>query len=111
MQNKPNLQKSQMFITAVKTTNYSEKLKMDTWSKRTQTNPTCSELVEPILSAFGGNVSAESVLSFRFLAITIYCVLPRLPKYTPVVGFGVKNNFLQKMVFDIGKPHLASKLM
>jgi len=98
---------------------------MDTWSKQTQTNPTCSELArpkrgrraEPILSAFGGNALANLVLSFRppysekFLPITIYCVLPRLPKYTPVVGFGVKNDFLQKVVFDISKPHLASKLM
>jgi hypothetical protein len=39
MQNKANFQKSQMFITIVSTTNYNEKLKMDTWSKRTQTKP------------------------------------------------------------------------
>jgi hypothetical protein len=47
MRNEPNFRKSQMFITLVLTTNYSEKLKMDTWSKRTQTNPIYSELVEP----------------------------------------------------------------
>jgi hypothetical protein len=46
-----------------------------------------------------------------FLAITIYCVLPRLPKYTPVVGFGVKNGFFQKAVFDVNKPNLAPKLV
>jgi hypothetical protein len=45
-----------------------------------------------------------------FLAITIYCMLPRLPKYTPVVGFGVKNGFFQKAVFDVNKPHSALKL-
>ena len=39
MQNKPNLRKSQMFITVVSTTNYSEKCAMDTWSKQTQSNP------------------------------------------------------------------------
>ncbi len=44
MQNKANFQKSQMFITSMKTTNYNEKMKMDTWSKRTQSNPTRSEL-------------------------------------------------------------------
>jgi hypothetical protein len=59
MQNEPNFQKSQMFITLISTTNYNEKSKMDTWSKQTQTKPICSELacpergrrVEPILSA------------------------------------------------------------
>lgn len=60
---------------------------------------------------------ANSVLSFRFLysekflTITICCVLPRLPKSTPVVGFGVKNAFFQKVVFDVNKPHLAPKLI
>jgi hypothetical protein len=39
MQNEPNFQKSQMFITIVSTMNYSEKSKLDTWSKRTQTKP------------------------------------------------------------------------
>jgi hypothetical protein len=39
MRNEPNFQKSQMFITIVSTTNYNEKLTMDTWSKRTQSNP------------------------------------------------------------------------
>jgi len=49
MRNEPNFQKSQMFITVILTMTYNEKTEMDTWSKRTQTNPTCSELVEPIL--------------------------------------------------------------
>jgi hypothetical protein len=39
MQNEPNFQKSQMFITSIKTMDYNEKPTMDTWSKRTQTNP------------------------------------------------------------------------
>jgi hypothetical protein len=43
MRNKPNFPKSQMFITLISTTNYSEKQTMDTWSKQTQSNPTCSE--------------------------------------------------------------------
>jgi hypothetical protein len=38
-----------MFITAVSIRNYSKEWTMDTWSKRTQSKPTCSELVEPIL--------------------------------------------------------------
>jgi hypothetical protein len=50
MQNKANFRKSQMFITAVSTTNYNEKMKLDTWSKRTQTNPIYGELVEPTCS-------------------------------------------------------------
>jgi hypothetical protein len=48
MRNEPNFSKSQMFITAISTTNYSEKCKLDTWSKRTQSNPTCGELAESI---------------------------------------------------------------
>jgi hypothetical protein len=39
MQNKANFSKSQMLITATLATNYSEKCKLDTWSKRTQTKP------------------------------------------------------------------------
>jgi hypothetical protein len=51
MRNEPKFPKSQMFITLVKTSNYSEKMKLDTWPKQTQTKPIYSELVEPILSA------------------------------------------------------------
>jgi len=39
MRNEPNFSKSQMFITLITTTNYNKKWQMDTWSKRTQTNP------------------------------------------------------------------------
>jgi hypothetical protein len=39
MPNKANFQKSQMFITPVLTGNYSEKYKLDTWSKQTQSKP------------------------------------------------------------------------
>jgi len=35
-----------MFITVISTTNYNEKQTMDSWSKQTQSNPTCTELVE-----------------------------------------------------------------
>jgi hypothetical protein len=47
MRNKPNFSKSQMFITLVITRNYNEKWTMDTWSKRTQSNPIYGEPVEP----------------------------------------------------------------
>jgi hypothetical protein len=39
MRNKANFRKSQMFITAIPTMIYSEKMKLDTWSKQTQTKP------------------------------------------------------------------------
>jgi len=39
MQNEPNFQKSQVFITSRKTSNYGEKHTLDTWLKQTQTNP------------------------------------------------------------------------
>jgi hypothetical protein len=43
MRNEPNFQKPKIFVTAIITTNYNEKLTMDTWSKRTQTNPIYGE--------------------------------------------------------------------
>jgi hypothetical protein len=92
-----------MVVTLVVTTNYNEKPTVDTWSKRTQTNPTCSEPVEPILSASGVNASAGSVSSLCFLTITIYCVWPKLPEKIPAVGFGVKNDLLQKVIFNVNK--------
>jgi len=42
MRNEPNFSKSQMFITLIKTSNYNKKWTLDTWSKRTQTNPILS---------------------------------------------------------------------
>jgi hypothetical protein len=39
MPNEPNLRQSQIFITAMNTTSYNEKSKLDTWSKQTQTKP------------------------------------------------------------------------
>ncbi len=39
MPNKANLGQSQIFVTPVSTMTYNEKLKLDTWSKRTQTKP------------------------------------------------------------------------
>jgi hypothetical protein len=47
MRNKANFQKSQMFITSIKTIDYNEKSTLDTWSKRTQSNPIYGEPVEP----------------------------------------------------------------
>jgi len=50
MQNEPNFQKSQMFITVISAMNYNEKMTMDTWLKRTQTKPIYSELACPELA-------------------------------------------------------------
>jgi len=48
MQNKPNFRNVQMAVSLVKTmTNNNEQRTMN-YSKQTQSNPTCSELVEPI---------------------------------------------------------------
>ncbi len=55
MQNKPNLLDAQMDVTSVKTKNYEQitmnnanKNKANTKPIQSQSNPTCSELVEPI---------------------------------------------------------------
>jgi hypothetical protein len=53
MRNEPNFQKSQMLVTAISTMNYSEKMKLDTWSKRTQT--------KPILPAIAGKIALSAV--------------------------------------------------
>jgi hypothetical protein len=49
MPNKANFQKSQIFIMQVLTRNYNEKMKMDTWSKQTQS--------KPILPAIAGKIA------------------------------------------------------
>ena len=56
MQNEPNFRKSRMFITVISTTNYNEKVALDSWSKRTQTNPNLSAVAsaKEDLSASGG---------------------------------------------------------
>jgi len=64
MRNEPNFSKSQMFITLIKTTNYNKKWTLDTWSKRTQTNPTCGEQaqrVEPFYSELACTEQGRSV--------------------------------------------------
>jgi hypothetical protein len=64
MQNEPNFSKSQIFITLVSTKNYNEKVALDTWSKRTQTNPILP--ANPfggfirLLSTYGGLADSKS---------------------------------------------------
>ena len=53
MPNKANFRKSQIFITLISTTSYSGKMKLDTWSKRTQT--------KPILPAVAGKIALSEV--------------------------------------------------
>jgi fermentation-respiration switch protein FrsA (DUF1100 family) len=59
MPNKANLGQSQIFITSVKTMNYNENLKLDTWSKRTQTKPISKGIVS------GGKVKKGKILPFK----------------------------------------------
>ena len=61
MQNKANFRKSQMFITVVLITNYNEKTKLDTWSKRTQT--------KPILPASAGKIAPLFRMSFILMGL------------------------------------------
>jgi hypothetical protein len=63
MQNKANFQKSQMFITIVSITNYNEKWTMDTWSKRTQTNPILSRAQSPALSLSNGRDLSKTTIA------------------------------------------------
>jgi hypothetical protein len=53
MQNKANFGKSQMFITLIPATGYSEKHKLDTWSKQTQTKPILKSVIYLIYKAEG----------------------------------------------------------
>jgi hypothetical protein len=72
MQNKPNFQKSQMFITVISTMNYSEKCKLDTWSKQTQTKPILPAIVgkialsAPVVSIVEPSRRAESMPEWFF---------------------------------------------
>jgi hypothetical protein len=61
-----------MFITLIEIMNYNEKMKLDTWSKQTQSNPIYSELIEPILPAtpFGGQVLTAVSLAVKVLPIS-----------------------------------------
>src|SRR4030042_521582 len=47
MQNEPNLRQNQTFITTMNIMSYNEKIKLDTWSKRTQTKPILPALNYP----------------------------------------------------------------
>jgi hypothetical protein len=49
-----------MVVTLMKTTNYDEQLTMDCFQKQTQSNPTCGELVESILSRATNSSRAQS---------------------------------------------------
>jgi hypothetical protein len=62
MRNEPNFQKSQMFISSIKTRNYNEKFTLDTWSKRTQSNP--------ILPAMAGKIAPLFRMSFILMGPT-----------------------------------------
>jgi hypothetical protein len=102
MQNKPNFQKVKNIVTLVKTmTNNNEQPTMN-YSKQTQTNP--------ILSASADSVLSPSFPILKIFTITICCMLPKLPKFTRVIGFGAKNSSFKKAIFDVNKPHSALKL-
>jgi radical SAM protein with 4Fe4S-binding SPASM domain len=66
MQNKANLRQSQIFITSVNIMDYSEKTKLDTWSKRTQTNPILPA-VALAKAGYGVKDSIESGCRFRYI--------------------------------------------
>jgi len=70
MRNKANFRKSQMFITVVPTMNYNEKLAMDTWSKQSQTKPTCPERGRRVYSESAGAGEAGTI----FLGFVCNCV-------------------------------------
>ncbi len=70
MQNKANFLKSQIFITVISTKSYNEKCELDTWLKRTQTNPIYSELVEPISKWRKPPPTAGTLAQEFFLFIT-----------------------------------------
>lgn len=43
--------------------------------------------------------------------ITIYCVLPRLPKPTSIADFGVKDTLFKRRFFNINRLHQLGKLI
>src|SRR4030043_385816 len=97
MQNEPNFQKSQMFITLMKTRNYSEKMKLDTWSKRTQTNPILPVLVADKIAMSQNVKGCDYHLSGILIRSLHFGHTPVLPAY-----FGGSLNLL---------PHEQAKRM
>ena len=61
MQNKPNLLDYQMNVTIVLTKHYENKRLFRCGEKQTQSNPTCSELVEPTCSELACPERAQRV--------------------------------------------------
>ena len=65
MRNEPNFQKSQMIVTLAITIDYNEKSELDTWSKRTQTNP--------ILPASAGKIAPLFRMPFILMGLGLTC--------------------------------------
>ena len=96
MRNEANFPKSQMFITLIRTTNYNKKWTMDTWSKRTQTNPIYSELacteqgrsVESILPA---SSRIHPSINPPLLKNLTLCQITSYEKQTPQIQLNSSN--------------------
>ena len=131
MQNEPNFQKSQMFITVISTTIYSEKMKLDTWSKRTQTNPNLSAvaLAKADLSCLLRRLFGKLLFGLKGIKrITRMVVLAGIDEagFGPILGplvvsssaFSLPNHFLtadlwQLLRKSVGstRKHLAGRLL
>ncbi len=74
MPNEPNLGQSQIFIIPLYITSYSEKCKLDTWSKRTQTKPILPAIAGKfaLSEAEGPVVMRNDFRIFRAQTILIY---------------------------------------
>jgi hypothetical protein len=74
-----------------RTTNFEKQsqtnpIKANSEPKQSQNKPNQTQLYPPLRLA-GLSASTGSVVSLCFLAITICCVLPKLPKLTSVIGY------------------------
>src|SRR4030042_5644041 len=130
MRNEPNLGQSQIFVTLMKTMNYSEKMKLDTWSKRTQTNPILKDgFLRIILQFWAVTGKIIGLLKqFPWKGVTRMVVLAGIDEagFGAILGplvvsssaFSLPNHFLTADLWQIlrksvgsTRKHLAGRLL
>ncbi len=127
MPNEPNLGQSQIFISPMKTTDYNEKSKLDTWSKRTQTNPIykAQRILYCLLYRMFGKLSFGLKESTRITRMVVLAGIDEAG-FGPILGplvvsssaFSIPDNFLTADLWQIlrksvgnMRKHLAGRLL
>jgi len=116
MQNKPNLRKAKMKLNSYIANGYERKPPLRTQEKQTQSNPTCSELVKPIVNPktpifsccfyqqAGSNKNPLITLSFAHTLVhNRQMALHTLPRHT------ARSTCRRLLFFQPAKRHLCGR--